>query len=213
MPFLVFEGLDGSGKSTLIKVLADQLAKKNIPVTQTREPGGTPLGEKIRNILLETSDPKNIPTPWAELLLYEACRRQNVEQVIQPALQKGHWVLCDRYWASTSAFQSGGRELDEQKVSQLNQWVIGDLNPDLWIYLDLPLKEAQNRSKQRISFSPLDRFELEDLFFHEKVLNFYKKLTKDDTYGPWLILKATRSPEELLSSLMKELSNRGWIKE
>ncbi len=213
MSFLVFEGLDGSGKSTLIKGLSERLARQNISVTRTREPGGTPLGEKIRNILLENSKPEDTPTPWTELLLYEACRRQNVEQVIQPALQKGDWVLCDRYWASTSAFQAGARGLDEQKVSQLNQWAVGGLNPDLWIYLDLSLKEAQKRWEDRTSFSPLDRFELEDMSFHEKALNFYKKITKDSTYGPWLILQATQPKEELLDNLVRELVQRGWIKE
>ena len=211
MPFLVFEGLDGSGKSTLIQGLSKQLARKNIPVTQTREPGGTPLGERIRSVLLENSNPKHTPTPWAELLLYEACRRQNVDKIIRPALEKGHWVLCDRYWASTSAFQSGGRGLDEKKVSQLNQWAVDGLNPDLWIYLDLSIEDAQKRWEERTSYSPLDRFELEDIGFHRKVLTFYKKITQDDTYGPWLVLKANQPREKLLNELTLELSKRGWI--
>ena len=212
MPFIVFEGLDGSGKSTLMKGLSDYLTKKGIPVTRTREPGGTPIGEKVRRILLDNSKPEDTPSPWTELLLYEACRRQNVEQVIKPALQKKNWVLCDRYWASTSAFQAGGRGLDEKKISQLNQWAIDGLNPDLWVYLDLSLKEAQRRWEDRTSFSPLDRFEMEGLSFHQKVLDFYKKINKDDSYGPWIILQASQSKEQLLESLVKELNKLGWIK-
>ena len=212
MPFIVFEGLDGSGKSTLIKGLADHLTQKGIPVTRTREPGGTPIGEKVRRILLDNSRAEDVPSPWTELLLYEACRRQNVEQIIRPALKEGHWVLCDRYWASTSAFQAGGRGLDEKKVTQLNQWAIDGLNPDLWVYLDLSLKEAQRRWEDRTSFSPLDRFELEEISFHQRVLDFYKKITQDSTYGPWLTLQASQSREELIEALMKDLVKREWIK-
>src|SRR5690606_23902332 len=109
MPFVVVEGLDGAGKSTLISNIADELAELGIPYLHTREPGGTPLGEEVREILLRTKgDP---PAPIAELFLYEAARQQHVQKVIKPALNAGRWVLCDRFTASTVAFQVGGRGL------------------------------------------------------------------------------------------------------
>lgn len=209
MPFIVFEGLDGSGKSTLMKSLSQELKSQKIPVTTTREPGGTPLGEQIRNLLLKNG--KDAPTAWTELFLYEACRRQNVDQVIRPSLKKGHWVLCDRFWASTSAFQSGGRNLDEDKVLQINQWATDGLNPDLWVYMDLPLEEAQKRWENRTSFHPLDRFEMEKLSFHEKVRDYYNKMTKSQKYGPWLVLNAIQSTETLVRELIQELKKRKWL--
>ena len=209
MPFIVFEGLDGSGKSTLMKSLSQELKSQNIPVTTTREPGGTPLGEQIRKILLKHD--QNAPTAWAELFLYEACRRQNVDQVIQPSLEKGYWVLCDRFWASTSAFQSGGRDLDEEKVLQINQWATDGLNPDLWVFLDLPLEEAQKRWENRTSFHPLDRFEMEKLSFHEKVRNYYNKMTKSTKYGPWLVLNAAQPTSDLVRELIRDLKKRTWL--
>ena len=210
MPFLVFEGLDGSGKSTLIQGLASELEAQNTPVVLTREPGGTPLGEEIRKLLLK-KDSQTTPTAWTELFLYEACRRQNVDTVIQPALKQGKWVLCDRFWASTSAFQAGGRGLDADKVLMMNQWAAGGLTPDLWVFLDLSLKEAQQRWEDRTAFHSLDRFETEDLSFHKKVMDFYHKLTKSDKYGPWLILKANQSQEALVSQLVHELKKRKWL--
>ena len=209
MPFIVFEGLDGSGKSTLIKSLSQELKSQKIPVTTTREPGGTPLGEQIRKLLLRNDE--NTPTAWTELFLYEACRRQNVDQVIKPSLEKGHWVLCDRFWASTSAFQSGGRNLDEEKVLQINQWATDGLNPDLWVFLDLPLEEAQRRWENRTSFHPLDRFEMEKLSFHEKVRNYYNKMTKSKKYGPWIVLNAIQSTEALVCELIQDLKKRTWL--
>lgn len=211
MAFLVFEGLDGSGKSTLIHGLSKELKSKKVSFVQTREPGGTPLGEELRRFLLKRDD-KLAPTAWTELFLYEACRRQNVDQVIQPALNRGDWVLCDRFWASTYAFQAGGRGLDEDKVQQANLWAAGDVQPDLWIFLDLSLEEAQTRWEERTAFHPLDRFELEKLSFHQKVRDFYKKLSKTNQYGPWLVLKASQSQEALLRRLTAELQKRKWLK-
>ena len=210
MPFLVFEGLDGSGKSTLIKSLAKELKNRSIPFVLTREPGGTPLGEEVRKLLLSAKE-QNTPTPWTELFLYEACRRQNVDQVILPALKQKKWVLCDRFWASSSAFQSGGRGLDESKVMQMNSWAVGDLHPDLWVFLDLPLKLAQERWENRTTSQPLDRFELEALSFHERVRNHYIKMAQNSQYGPWLTLQADQETKELTKKLIQVLQEKKWL--
>ena len=118
--FLVFEGLDGAGKSTLIQGLASYLEKSGQAFHLTREPGGTPLGEEIRKMLITPSE--NAPTPRTELLLYEAGRAQHVDKVIRPFLKKGHWVISDRYSASTIAFQAGGRTIDLDEIRQLNDF-------------------------------------------------------------------------------------------
>ena len=211
MAFLVFEGLDGSGKSTLIKNLSQKLQQKNIPFQQTREPGGTPLGEKVRSILLG-KDKTTLPAPWTELFLYSACRSQNVDQVIRPALEQKKWVLCDRFWASSSAFQAGGRQLDEKQVMNMNLCAVRDIQPDLWILLDLSIEEATKRWEDRTLFQPLDRFELEDLPFHKRVRDFYLKLSKTDQYGPWLVLDASQTKETLMEQLLNELQKRKWLK-
>ena len=210
MAFLVFEGLDGSGKSTLIEALSKELSLKKIPFKKTREPGGTPLGEKVRSLLLQ-KDKKLTPTPWTELFLYEACRSQNVDQVIAPALKEGNWVLCDRFWASTTAFQAGGRSLDEKKVLSLNLWASKNIKPDLWILLDLSLEAATKRWEDRTAFHPLDRFELETLSFHEKVRESYLKISKTKEHGPWLVLDASQSKDVLMKQLMDELKKRKWL--
>ena len=210
MAFLVFEGLDGSGKSTLIQGLSKELSVKGLPFVTTREPGGTPLGEDLRKFLLR-KDKERAPTAWTELFLYEACRRQNVDQVIQPALDRGDWVLCDRFWASTYAFQAGGRGLDEDKVQQANLWASGGVQPDLWIFLDLSLEEAQKRWEERTAFHPLDRFELEDLSFHKKVRDYYMKLSRTSQYGPWLTLNAVQPQDDLLNYLIQELKKRKFL--
>lgn len=210
MAFIVFEGLDGSGKSTLIQSLSKELKSRNIAFQKTREPGGTPLGEKIREVLL-SKDNTTLPSPWTELFLYEACRSQNVAQVIKPALEKKQWVLCDRFWASTSAFQAGGRGLDEEKVLSLNLWAAQGVQPDLWILLNLPLEAAAKRWEDRTSYHPLDRFELEDLSFHKKVRDHYLKISKNNKYGPWLVMDASKPQEVLTKTLMDELSQRKWL--
>ena len=209
MAFLAFEGLDGSGKSTLIRALANELKSKNIPFVQTREPGGTPLGERVRKFLIQ-KDKEIVPTPWTELFLYEACRRQHVDQVIRPALKEGKWVLCDRYWASTYAFQAGGRELDKEKVQQANMWATEEVQPDLWVFLNLTLKQAQERCEERTAFHPLDRFEMEDVDFHKRVLQGYLELSKNDQYGPWLIIDANQPTEILIKKLLEEIQKRKW---
>ncbi|MCB9026688.1 MAG: dTMP kinase [Bdellovibrionaceae bacterium] len=203
MAFLVFEGIDGAGKSTLISSLQQRLLEQKQEVVITREPGGTPLGEALRQLLLKTDG--DIPVPRAELLLYEAIRAQHVERVIKPALQKKQWILCDRYTSSTLAFQAGGRELDSQPIQWLNFFATDGVEPNLFILLDLPPTEGQNRMQAREK----DRFEIEELSFHERVRNYYLKLASEKP-NQWLVLNALQSPQSLFEQLLHHLEKQSW---
>src|SRR6185312_272345 len=130
----------GAGKSTLISGLTKEIKALGESVLVSREPGGSELGEEIRKLLLRISHDE--PVPRAELLLYEAARAQHVEKIIRPALQRGEWVLCDRYSASSIAFQSGGRGLSRDKIDWLNDFATSQLKPALWVLLDLSTESA-----------------------------------------------------------------------
>lgn len=211
MAFLVFEGLDGSGKSTLIERLASELKTRGFDLILTREPGGTPLAEDIRKILLRTD--AEVPDARTELLLYEASRAQHVERVIRPALQAGKWVLCDRFTASTVAFQSFARKLPRTDIDWLNKYAIGGVNPNLNVLLDLSVDESIKRRKGRVDSTGVedDRFEREARDFHEAVRNGYLAQAKEDPKN-WLVLNASLDPNELFKSLLKHLEERGWLK-
>ena len=211
MAFLVFEGMDGVGKSTLMRLFEDVLKKKGLYYISTREPGGTLLGESIRPLLLsdQNEDP---PTTKAELLLYQAARAQHVEKKIEPALREKKWVLCDRFTASSLAFQGGGRKINSKQVKQLNKFATGGLEPDLWILLNLSSKEAIQRIERRLKKSHLelkkDRFESERQDFFEKVRDTYLKLAKKSP-KKWLILDANKKSQEMLKELEERLKKDG----
>ncbi len=198
MALIVFEGLDGAGKSTLIELLKQHLKKTSTPLVLTREPGGTTLGDEIRQLLLRKDG--EAPVSRAELFLYQAGRAQHVEKVIKPALEKNTWVLCDRYYASTVAFQCGGRELNRKMVDQLNEIAIDGVEPDLWVLLDLTTEEAAKRMQGR----ELDRFESENRDFHERVRKSYLILANASPQK-WLVLDASFSPEKLFKTLISRL--------
>ncbi len=210
MAFLVFEGLDGAGKSTLIHRLKDFLTHSGKMVTLTREPGGTGIGEEVRKILLRTN--AEVPVPKCELLLYEAIRAQHVEKVIQSALKKGHWVLCDRFTASSLAFQSGGRSIAMDEIQWLNNFATGGLKPELNVLLDLNPSLSLERQKVRSQNTgqSADRFESEKIDFHERVRQGYLSLAKDDPKN-WFVLDATRDIETSYQELMNELKRRSWV--
>ena len=166
--FITLEGIDGAGKSSHVAWLAEWLRSHGKTVQVTREPGGTPLGEKLRDLLL--GEPMHLET---ETLLMFAARREHLAQLIEPALARGEWVVCDRFTDATYAYQGGGRGLDRHKLKDLEQWVHGHLQPDLTLLFDLPLAVARQRMAQ--ATRNLDRFEQERADFHERVRQAYQE--------------------------------------
>lgn len=165
--FITFEGVDGAGKSTHLTWLADTLRKRGIAVIVTREPGGTALGEQLREILLNQS--MSIGT---EALLMFAARLEHIEQVIKPALNSGKWVISDRFSDASFAYQGGGRGMYWDKLTRLEQWVHPDLQPDLTLFFDVPIEVARERLSH--TAAP-DRFEQEQGEFFERVRAGYHK--------------------------------------
>jgi len=176
--FITFEGSEGCGKTTQIEALAKALEAQGKTVLITREPGGTLIGEKIRNLLQDPSH-KNDISDMTELLLFSASRAELITSRIQPALSRGEIVICDRFYDSTFVYQGLGRAIDMNKVEQLNQITVGTLKPDLTILLDLDAKIGIERAKSRQS-GELDRIEKESLAFFEAVRNGYLELAKKE---------------------------------
>ncbi|MGD8177184.1 dTMP kinase [Marinimicrobium sp. ARAG 43.8] len=168
--FITVEGTEGVGKSTNLAFIRQWLETHGHSVLVTREPGGTPLAEEIRALLLSPRD--ETVTPAAELLLVFAARAQHLETVIKPALAAGTWVLCDRFTDSTYAYQGGGRGFDTDVIVDLEQRVQGDLHPDLTVILDIAVDKGLARASQR---SEPDRFEQEALSFFERVRDAYQQ--------------------------------------
>lgn len=169
--FITLEGLDGAGKSTHLIWLVEALRARGRPVVQTREPGGTPLGEKLRALLL--AEPMHLET---EALLMFAARREHIAQVIEPALARGDWVVCDRFTDASFAYQGGGRGLAKEKLATLEQWVQssikpGGLQPDLTLLFDVPTDLARQRVLGMNR--KLDRFEREQVEFFDRVRKEY----------------------------------------
>lgn len=210
MRFIVFEGLDGSGKSSLINALEKVLTAQAQSYVRTREPGGTELGENIRKLILQTQG--QAPTPRAELLLYEASRAQHVDKVIRPALNSGQWVLCDRFSASSIAFQSGGREISQGQVQMLNEFATGNLHADLTVLIDVPVSTALQRIHKRShqTGEAVDRIELEKEDFHQKVRQSFLDQAQADQ-KKWLVLSGENTPDQLLQGLLQRLRGEGWL--
>jgi len=166
--FITVEGIEGVGKTTSLEFIQQYLETQGVEVIRTREPGGTPLAEDIRELLLRPR--KESVAELTELLLMFAARAQHIEQCIRPALERGTWVLCDRFTDATYAYQGGGRGLDQSRIAQLESLVQGALRPDLTILLDLPAKEGMARARAR---SAPDRFESEAEAFFERVRHCY----------------------------------------
>lgn len=202
--FITFEGPEGSGKSTQIQLLAQHLCRQGHQVLCTREPGGTAIGDQIRHVLHDVANTEM--DAHAEVLLYSASRAQLVAQIIQPALEQGMTVLCDRYADSTYAYQGYGRGLDLAALRQLTQFATRGLKPDLTIYLDLPVSEGLQR-KQRASeagtgeWNRMDRLELE---FHRRVRAGYLEMIRAEPER-WLVVDASLSVEETHAAVCARL--------
>jgi dTMP kinase len=206
MRFLAFEGLDGSGKSTLIQGLKTEFEKQGLAYIITREPGGSSLGTEVRHMLQRNDG--EAPVPRAEALLFQADRAQHVEKVIKPALHQNKWVLSDRFAASSLAFQAAGRDIKSEEIEWLNRFSTAGLQPDLYVLLDLTVEESAKRMAGR--GLEADRFEREGKEFHQKVRDAYLRLAKADP-SRWLVLPASEKPEQLFLNLLKELRGRKWL--
>lgn len=176
--FITFEGGEGSGKSTQIRILADRLNAANLRTITTREPGGSPGAEIIRHVLL--SGIGKTLGPEAESLLFAAARDDHVHEVIKPALEQGVWVVCDRFTDSTRVYQGELGKVDPKLIRAMERVTIGDLKPDLTIILDVPVAVGLERARQRRGAAAPDRFESEDVAFHEKLRAAYRRIAEND---------------------------------
>jgi dTMP kinase len=199
--FITFEGPEGSGKSTQIKWLSEKLADRGIKVLCTREPGGTATGESIRNILQHDAVDEPL-SGRAELLLFTASRAQLMDRVILPALERGEWVLCDRFIDSTMAYQGFARGMDIDTLDAINDFAIGGRKPELTLLLDLDIKRGFQRLEERYSDGKgsADRFEREARDFHFRVRDGYHKLAAREPER-FRTIDAARSVDEVASAV------------
>ena len=197
--FITFEGGEGSGKSVQARVLYRRLSQLAIPALLTHEPGGTPFGNKIGRWLKWAQD-KDI-SPLTELLLFNASRAQLVNEVLQSNLEEGKVVICDRYADSTATYQSYGRGLDLEMVKAINDAATQGLKPDLTVLLDVPADEGLARIKARRR----DRFEQEDIAFHQRVREGYLKLAANDPER-WLVIDATQNKDVIEGIIWQKVS-------
>ena len=203
--FITVEGIEGSGKSTLIASLAERLEATGRSCLVTREPGGCRLGEDLRRILLESARRLD---DRAELFLFLADRAQHVSEVVRPALSRGEWVICDRYADSTVAYQGYGRGMNAAMLRNASDAAAGGLTPDLTFLLDLPAEEGLRRARMRNLTEGTEasegRFEAEELAFHERVRTGFLKLARMEP-ARFAVLDARRPPQELLANALERL--------
>lgn len=199
--FITLEGIDGAGKSSHVEWIADFLRQRGKTVHATREPGGTPLGEQLRNWLL--SEAMQLET---ETLLMFAARQEHLAQVIHPALARGEWVICDRYTDATYAYQGGGRGVPRERLAILEHWVQGDHQPDLTLLFDVPCEVARQRIAR--ANRHLDRFEQEQAQFHDRTRHAY--LTRAERFPErFRVLDGELSIDALREQLTRILTEAG----
>lgn len=196
--FITLEGIDGAGKSSHVGWLADRLRTKAKEVVATREPGGTPLGERVRELLLH--EPMDVAT---ETLLVFAARQEHLVRVIRPALARGAWVVSDRFADATFAYQGGGRGFPAAKLEMLEAWVQEGLQPDLTLYFDVPVMLGQARLNA--AQSSQDRFEREGTAFHERVRAVYHTRAREFP-GRFRVIDASGTPSEVKNELERIVS-------
>ncbi|GAA3856381.1 dTMP kinase [[Pseudomonas] carboxydohydrogena] len=203
--FITFEGGEGSGKSTQIQMLADSLKSRGIETLVTREPGGSPGAEIVRHLLL--SGVGKLLGADAETLLFAAARDDHVHQVIRPALDKGTWVLCDRFTDSTAAYQGAAGKVDPAFIRALTHATIGRLEPDLTFILDVPVAVGLMRAIKRRGLATADRFEGESLSFHESLREAYRKIAADNP-ARCVVIDANAEPVKVAERIREALQSR-----
>ena len=191
--FITFEGCEGSGKSTQIRLLSERLKKEGISHIVTREPGGSPLGTRLRKVLLSSAAGSVVDE--AEALLFAADRAQHCRQIIAPALSSGRIVVCDRFSESTLAYQGGGRGLDMEMLRALNQFTTGGLTPDCTFYLRLPLAETLKRRS-----TSMDRLEQAGLEFFQRAEAVYEQIAQSGQEN-FCVIDASANPEKVFASI------------
>ncbi|HTL11956.1 MAG TPA: dTMP kinase [Bdellovibrionota bacterium] len=198
--FITFEGTEGAGKSTLMTKVRERLEARGLTPVVTREPGGSPLAERLRELILGQA-----MAPTAELFLYEASRAEHLDKTVLPALDEGRWVLCDRFTDSSLAYQGGARGLPWKDVKAANRLATGGLDPDLTVFLDVDPEVGLKRTTDP------NRFEREGLEFHQKVRKGFARAGRE-AGRRWLKLKvAGATPEGLADKVLSELEKRRWL--
>ena len=199
--FITLEGIEGAGKSTAVDFIEDFLTKEGHDVIKTREPGGTVIGEQIREILLKNEN--YTLTYDTELLLVFSARAQHIQEVILPALSSGKIILCDRFTDASYAYQGGGRDIDASRINLLEKWVQEDLRPNLTLLFDLDVSIGMQRTKKR---SDADRFEREEINFFEKIRNTYLERAKKEPQRFRIINSASslENVKEQIVSILKD---------
>ena len=195
--FITLEGIEGSGKTSSLKSITDLLDKKNISYIVTREPGGSSIGKELRAILL---DPDTEISPEVELMLMLSDRKDHVEKIILPNLEKGNWVVSDRFMDSSIAYQGGGRQLGKKLIISLTEY-LNLPQPDLTLLFDLPVEISLSRVKAR---GELDRFEKEELEFHKRIRNTYLDLAKNNS-NRIKIIDSSKKIESMLNNVKQAI--------
>lgn len=206
--FITFEGIEGCGKSTQINLLAAHLQQQGHQVLLTREPGGCPIADQIRGLLLDAGNRAMVP--MTELMLYAAARAQHLAEVVQPALDSGTLVLCDRFSDATRAYQAFGRGIDRQTMESLNDLACNGLAPDLTLLLDCPVEVGLTRARQRIAGSSgprEERFELESLHFHQRVRDGYLQLATEEP-SRFVVITAAASQDQVAKAVLQAVLHR-----
>lgn len=204
--FITFEGIEGSGKSTQLKLAGEYLIEKNIPVVMTQEPSGTPIGRKIGDILFDRGH--QAMCPETELFLFCAARAQHVREVVLPALAAGKYVLCDRFFDATFAYQAAGRGLDATFIEMINDYCALQLKPNLTLLFDLPVESGLQRAGRRDAClenpSAADRFEKEKLDFHQRVRQGYLSRLSEDA-GRFRLIDASRTIDIIAQDVRRHM--------
>jgi len=203
--FITFEGIEGSGKSTQIDLLTRHLQEKGYDVVSTRDPGGTELGDSIRDVLLNPAF--SSMDSYTELFLYAASRAQLIKEIIEPALKAGKIVLCDRFTDSTIAYQGFGRGISFDKIETLNRWAAKEIFPQLTIILTIPAQDGLDRATR----DSIDRIEEESISFHQRVESGYKKLAQEQP-GRICIIDASGDRNEIqqqVAQIVEDILKKG----